>query len=895
MNARTKIVVSAGFLLLALGGLWAGGAKEVDTVVRMEAGETWISPVSEQPEKRSLSIREIGLQLDPKGVIKQYRFVVFTRAGTPVFEKVEENKEQRTALAEALNIGEVPRVSLPAAMEWKAVDSAGKQVPDGDYLYQISALDSWGGTAISAPLTVVVDTKAPAVTRLALSGRSFSPDGDGKRDTLAIRHVTEPGFSWTLQVLDPAGAVVWDRKWQAQGSSEKDDVLLSGESVWRPLEAAGAVRLPEGRYKVVLTGLDRAGNKTVQQREVEVNYTTGQGALAVEGGRTVFSPREAVVLLPALEDRTGTVSWKLEVQAADGAVWRRLEGQGPAPERISYAGTGQAGLPWADAGRIPDGSYRFVFEQTYDTGAILEDRDLVLDFDATPPEASLKLTLPEAGDTALAAGVASNAVQGRPVAERLPGFGDQARPQVLLETRTGSEAVAWQVVLRPWRQPGTVDAAAGTDQPVSFPLADLLAGGDGSGNVAWDASLPGGQGRLADGLWELFLTGRDAAGNEGQSNVVRFLFAAHTPGAFNFVADRTSLVLAYAETPEAVELRLADPAQDQFLVDWHALVVTNQEGETVYRKALAPGEALRWHGQRSNGLMAPAGNYEARVETTFRNGGLALSAAFPVDLRHAGTGTDAAVAANTAARFLLPRLLVEAPAVVGDGEGTPFSLAVKGLEGSDVQWRLRVRDNAGTELWEASGQGSGETARQWTSPAGLPGTPYEAVLDLAGPDDTRLSLSRQLGTAIPVAREDHPAGQRLRILVPAILFDGNRADSLAADDRLRSANTDLLRRLGTMLRDLTGYRIVIEGHATYVTGTDPASRQQEQEVELLPLSRDRAMEVKKIFFMMGVDWNRMEVAALGGSEPVVDPADAGERWKNRRVSLYLVPEAAAAR
>jgi hypothetical protein len=207
-----------------------------------------------------------------------------------------------------------------------------------------------------------------------------------------------------------------------------------------------------------------------------------------------------------------------------------------------------------------------------------------------------------------------------------------------------------------------------------------------------------------------------------------------------------------------------------------------------------------------------------------------------------------------------------------------------------VAWKLAVTDASGTVVWRASGTGTPAAPVRWDGqkPDGSYVGGFERLgvrWEMEGAAlDGPIAIDREFMTGIPVAAEDG----RLRVLAPDVLFAGDNYDPFVGDGAQIAGNIDLLRRLGSRLALVRDHRIAIEGYATYAWGTtDPKVMAREQERELIPLSRQRAHEVRKSLFTLGVAWDNMSVAAMGGANPVAPWEDLGAIWKNRRVVMYL--------
>jgi outer membrane protein OmpA-like peptidoglycan-associated protein len=68
---------------------------------------------------------------------------------------------------------------------------------------------------------------------------------------------------------------------------------------------------------------------------------------------------------------------------------------------------------------------------------------------------------------------------------------------------------------------------------------------------------------------------------------------------------------------------------------------------------------------------------------------------------------------------------------------------------------------------------------------------------------------------------------------------------------------------------------------------DHLGQAEEREV-LGPLSLARADTVRNVLIERGITPDRLSLAALGGTNPIVPFSDLVNRWKDRRVEFILV-------
>jgi len=94
------------------------------------------------------------------------------------------------------------------------------------------------------------------------------------------------------------------------------------------------------------------------------------------------------------------------------------------------------------------------------------------------------------------------------------------------------------------------------------------------------------------------------------------------------------------------------------------------------------------------------------------------------------------------------------------------------------------------------------------------------------------------------------------------------------------ASHDELDKLAEMLNNTPNMRMRLEGHTDYV-GNPTAN---------LNLSQMRVDAVKKYLTDKGINANRLETKAFGGSQPIVQSSSSSERAANRRVEVRIISD-----
>jgi flagellar hook assembly protein FlgD len=141
--------------------------------------------------------------------------------------------------------GGEPATTLPASARVRIEAQDIETAAEGASVFQIHTDDGVEGWMLASEL-VPRDSAAPRVWSVDDGTGTFSPNGDGSKDTLALSVRLSESSSWTLTIGAEAGA----RKQVASGSGD------TATGTWAP--AAGSV--PDGTYTWTLAATDAWGN-----------------------------------------------------------------------------------------------------------------------------------------------------------------------------------------------------------------------------------------------------------------------------------------------------------------------------------------------------------------------------------------------------------------------------------------------------------------------------------------------------------------------------------------------------------------------------------------------------------------------------------------------------------
>ncbi|MFW5685910.1 MAG: FlgD immunoglobulin-like domain containing protein [Spirochaetota bacterium] len=923
-------------------------------------------------------------------------------------------------------------VAIPEQIRWDGSTDSGDRAEDGEYSFQLFAVDDNGNRGSSSRYRVFIDTTAPVVEVDAppAEERIFSPNDDGNKDTIAIAQRGSIEDEWTAEIVNASGRAV-----RTFTFADTDPEPL----VWDGRGDDGAIQ-PDGVYRYRISSTDRAGNSaSASLPNIILDTETTPVALRISSSE--FSPngdgrQDTLVIRPDVENTVGITSWSVVVRSIDGTEIRRYRDLASAPQAVTFDGRGEGGSVLAE------GEYFAELEVVYRNGNRPSAQSAVFTIDVTAPladaRADVELFSPN-GDGTLDTVTFFNEATRE----------DRWRGVILDADGRAMRTYTWTAI---------------PDQ-----------------RVVWGGRQDDGR-LVPDGRYTYVLATEDAAGNIGSSDPVvvevdttegevglRAEFDAFSPNA-DGVRDRQSLVL-----------RVDRPTD----VSTYQVTVTSASGEVVrsWDGRGEPAGSISWDGTRASGRRVSDGVYRARLETVFTNGVEigAQTGEFIVDtlaptvtvntpyqlfspdgdgnrdtlaiqqstsredewratLRDErgevvreylwrGTaagiewdGTDAAGnrvedgrytyeisatdrAGNTVVRGIpeitvdtrQPRLFVTATTAAfspnGDGvrDTLSFDLYANLLDGAE-EWRLTirtpdglvVRQFSGTEIvaersitWDGrDGRGAvregnfvaeyavdytkGNRANVVSSQVRVDVTPPavdvtldpipfspdndgvedELVIGLdvtdASPiqawrfeilDRNRRFFNEFTGRGQPadeliwdgrasdgdlvISAEDYPYrftvsddlgnrttvegvipidilvvrdGDRLKVQISNITFAPNSpALILDPEDERGAKNLAILRRLAEIFDKYSTYNIRIEGHAVNITGTE-----REEREELEPLSLARAQSVKDAMVREGIADRRISVLGRGGTEPIVPHTDLDNRWKNRRVEFILI-------
>ncbi len=713
--------------------------------------------------------------------------------------------------------------------------ASGKALPEGSYQAVLSARYVNGHRpSISSPAFAIDITKPSASAKADVE--VFSPNGDGRQDTVLFSMSGSPEDKWTAEIRTAEGALVY-----AQDYSGKPDPELR----WDGTDDRGA-QAPDGLYVFSLVSKDRAGNSG-SSAPVKVRLDTEKKSVMLSVDNKQFSPngdgvKDTTALLASVQSQENVSEWRLRVKSEGGADLRFWSGKGRVPERNTWNGRSDAGSLAADGTYSADLWVRYVSGDE----VTAQLQGIVLDTQAPTVEPKVQPLL-------------------------FSPDGDGRKDSVSV-THGAASKDAWTAAI--------IDPAGRRVREYSF--------AQGPEDFTWDGTDAAGN-KVPDGRYRYIISATDRAGNKTERSVEGIVVDTRETGAF-VTASRPGFSPngdgRFDDISFGIIIKLKDG-----LSAWSFDI---RDASGAVRKTWSGKDAsslpanLPWDGKDAAGALAK-GKLVGVLSLRYEKGD-EVEARSPTVLLDVDP----------------PQLKVSLSPMPfspdNDGVDDEVSLSLAVQDDSEIRdWRLEideaaVDDSAAKDaklrlFMKYEGQGMPAARVTWDGKS-LKGELVEAATDYPWFFSATDSLgnSGRIQGIIPVDVLVIRDGNRLKIKVPSIVFRPNFADFKDLPQETVERNVQVLRRIAEILNKYRTYRVRVEGHANSIGkiyGYSADKIKAEEEKEVLPISQSRAQAVKDFLVQYGVDEKRLSAVGLGSAEPVVDPKDAENRWKNRRVEFIL--------
>lgn len=723
---------------------------------------------------------------------------------------------------------------LPGEIFWDGRDPRGTLLPDGHYLYSLRLEYESGNHPSTLLQSLYLDNTPPRV-EIKPEYRDFSPNRDGKRDTLKFVHVLsgQEDDVITATIRDQNGSAVYYAK-----SNLKD---FPAQFVWNGLDR-DLNPLPEGLYTYTIETLDAVGNK--DKTEITgISLKTGLEKVSVNADGLALSPgnpqaREQVVFSPQVTSKEGITAMKLEILDRQGIIVRTLTSDRYV-DNLIWDGKDEKGYA------LPDGEYKYKVSVSYTYGdePVSTPRSVFIDTSAPRIKvASSDVAFSPNNDGRKDTFSLKLDVDNSP---------DDLVTLVVIQDKSGK-------IIRKYEWKGSVPP-----------------------EIHWDGRDE--QGKMADeGLYRVEIIGEDLAKNKTRQEISSIRLKK-TYEELEFSSQGRAVAPNGDGNLDTLEFTSAVSTEEG--LEEARLEIRDAQGKTVrsYTMKKASLPVVVWDGKDDKGKPVPDGNYSAQMSYQYDNGNLIQGEINPVILDKTPP---------------LPRLTVSPRLFTPDGDGENDTLFIN-LDLDDPngvdEWSIRIfkledgwQNKDPLKTW--SGKGSVRQLIEWDGIGDDKDDGVESVQDyimLVQARDNLGNVFQDSRNIIPVGVLVEKTPDGLRIRVSAVTFDVNKANLTA---QTRGVLDKVIQILARIMSDPAKYglgknfRIEVSGH-TDDTGNDDYNEK---------LSTQRALSVYQYLLSKDINPDILTYKGYGEQRPVkvITPEmnktqKEKYRGRNRRVEFFI--------
>lgn len=722
-------------------------------------------------------------------------------------------------------------------------DESGNYLPDGAYVYTIGSIDNKGNVTISQPYPIVIDNTAPdIIVAEFLAGNLASFNGG---IPISIEVDATPEIIWQYIATDENGkeTIIYNQR-------SKENTPPPEKWEWLALNSDDKL-IEDGNYTIDIMGQDRAGNTN--------RYSISIVAIVSQDGAVKIEPVDSLVFSPNRDGAKDMLGIK-NIFPSNGAIspedfdeWAFvLKSQSdeelfsmPIAEfkDVNYFTGYFIGMD-EEREVVADGTYKLSIRFGR-KGEYFTTNALLITVDTEYPKAAAFLnTSPspvEEGDSLY--------------------FGGETRDRIVGSFKA-LDALPWNIALY---KEVHGDRQLLLDRPITLSEDNTYLIDIGV-DFTWEDK------KLEDGFYTMDFYAIDDAGNRGGVTDV------------SFVRDTGEKIISVATNKDAVSpfaspLSLIIDYTNVGIKDFMIQIMNKGGREFVSHQVKNRGEYnYEWDAKASDGTVVEDGEYEYKVSIQYYNG-VATSAngrivvdSIPPQL------TDF----NVSSELINPKETNAQNSMLKVTQST---------DSSDAEWSVEIK-NIFEQSMYSEDQGALLKNIEWTGKDAennfVPDGDYIYLLtgrDLAG---------NMVERSVPfiVDTGSYNSGKSIGIDddMPMIFFPAFSRDLFSYDkNELLYENLLNIRSVARLLRGYPDYKLTIKGHAAaLLKGTNRESREQTE--VLIPLSKERADQIKRAILILGIEEERIIVVAVGGKTPFVTEPTKDDIWKNRRVEFLITKE-----
>lgn len=264
----------------------------------------------------------------------------------------------------------------PATIAWDGTTDGKTRAPEGSYTAVLTLQYVQGNQPETNTGAVTLDTVFPEIS-ISSDYTLFSPNGDGKKDSVAFTQRSSKEDLWEGFIRDSKGGEV--RKYLWKNSVESFS--------WDGTDASGN-KVKDDAYTYTVQAVDAAGNET-RKNLGPIQSDTRYTSAFITANKTGFAPKGSgadstisFTLYSALRD--GISTWSVSMVDAAGRTQKRFSGTGTVPGTVSWDGRNESGV-------VTESVYIAQFRIIYAKGDEPEAKTPPFMVDLSPPDVRVGL------------------------------------------------------------------------------------------------------------------------------------------------------------------------------------------------------------------------------------------------------------------------------------------------------------------------------------------------------------------------------------------------------------------------------------------------------------------------------------------------------------------------
>ncbi len=233
----------------------------------------------------------------------------------------------------------------------------------------------------------------------------------------------------------------------------------------------------------------------------------------------------------------------------------------------------------------------------------------------------------------------------------------------------------------------------------------------------------------------------------------------------------------------------------------------------------------------------------------------------------------------------------------GDGHNdtVTFRPATNYMSEAPESWTLSIADPSGNAFKTWSGEGFPPKEIVWDGKddhgdivfsessykASLSVTPSKADKEILGLDGMSASVDGEVKIDTEIVMRKS-GDDEWRIAMTKFRFDPNQATFNQLNAEQRADLDETISRLVAKFKNMKDASITVEGYANNLSGT-----KEENENELVPLSKMRAESIMELLAERGIERERLDAKGMGDANPIASRENKANWWKNRRIEFLI--------